>query len=464
MWVRRRRLCRRASAPGGKRGRRNDILKFNGLQSVYTSSDSLPRALQHSAAPGRCRVAGGKFPGCVGLIFVHIAFWSPAWPLEKYQNGIITYVHWMRRGLERRGHRVSVFTGEVDRSSTDERVYNVRPGRAQRLWRRLRRRSTPVGQFEFAQVIADCVSSVHRRDPIDILEMEESFGWCGTVAARSGLPLLVKLHGPAFLTMSEEERATPFGQEKIEREGLALRTARAVIAPSQFTLARTLERYRLEPRERGCIVNPLVMAEDTPLWSLDRCDRDSILFVGRFDSVKGADLVLSAFRSALKSRPSLKLVFVGPDVGLSAAGGPKLQFDAYRDSIFEPSLRSRVEYRGRMANRDISKLRVQAMMTVIASRMESQCYALLEAMLQGCPVVSTDAGGLPESVVNGVTGRLARSGDAEALAAQMLAMGADPEAAAGMGRAARRYVLDRHAPAQVATASLALYERVIAAQ
>ena len=30
---------------------------------------------------------------------MHIAMWSPAWPLEKYQNGIVTYVHWMKREL-----------------------------------------------------------------------------------------------------------------------------------------------------------------------------------------------------------------------------------------------------------------------------------------------------------------------------------------------------------------------------
>ena len=31
---------------------------------------------------------------------LHIALWSPAWPLAQYQNGIITYVHWMRQALQ----------------------------------------------------------------------------------------------------------------------------------------------------------------------------------------------------------------------------------------------------------------------------------------------------------------------------------------------------------------------------
>jgi glycosyltransferase involved in cell wall biosynthesis len=82
-------------------------------------------------------------------------------------------------------------------------------------------------------------------------------------------------------------------------------------------------------------------------------------------------------------------------------------------------------------------------------------------MFQGCPVVSTDAGGCPESVVQGATGRLARSGDPKDFAAQILALIADPGGAQTLGAAARRYVLEQHSPAQIADASLALYARAI---
>jgi glycosyltransferase involved in cell wall biosynthesis len=102
------------------------------------------------------------------------------------------------------------------------------------------------------------------------------------------------------------------------------------------------------------------------------------------------------------------------------------------------------------------------MVTVVASRWENQSYAVLETMFQGCPLVSTDAGGCPESVVHGVTGRLARSEDPEDFASQILAMVDDPEGAQVMGQAARRHVLEQHSPKQVADASLDLYNKVIA--
>ena len=81
---------------------------------------------------------------------MHIAFWSPGWPLEKYQNGIITYVHWMKRELERQGHRVSVFTELLDPSLRSEPgIYKVHRGFRDRLLRRLIGWRVPPGNDVF---------------------------------------------------------------------------------------------------------------------------------------------------------------------------------------------------------------------------------------------------------------------------------------------------------------------------
>ena len=43
-----------------------------------------------------------------------------------------------------------------------------------------------------------------------------------------------------------------------------------------------------------------------------------------------------------------------------------------------------------MSNQEVTKLRTRCMVTVIGSRWENPGYTLLEAMLQGCPVVCTE--------------------------------------------------------------------------
>jgi glycosyltransferase involved in cell wall biosynthesis len=394
---------------------------------------------------------------------MHIALWSPAWPLEKFQNGIITYVHWMKREFEEQGHRVSVFTGKLDSSVEEPGIYQLRRGRWDEAVHRVARRWIPVERaiFGFSAAIATEISRVHRRHPIDIIEMEESFGWFADVGKLTSLPLLVKLHGPAFLSLVGEELNTSFGRTKVAREGRALKLATAIASPCEITLQQTIERYRLAPKHKAHIVNPLTMDSSTPHWRLDACDRNTILFVGRFDLRKGADVALKAFLLVLKDHPNLKLIFVGPDSGLSTADGGRIYFNVYCDSLYPPELRARVEFRGPLANHEVTKLRAQSMVTVVASRWENQGYTVLEAMFQGCPVVSTDAGGCPESVINGVTGRLARSEDPEDFAAQLRAMIRQPEAAEAMGKAARRHVLELHSVNRVAAVSLELYERVI---
>jgi glycosyltransferase involved in cell wall biosynthesis len=393
---------------------------------------------------------------------LHIALWSPAWPLAQHHNGIITYVHWMRLALEALGHRVSIITGQVAPGAAERGVSVVRSRRWERAARLLmgKRQSPAESVFQFSRLIAAEILRVHRRNPIDVVEMEESFGWHADVAQRTGIPVLVRLHGPAFLSFVEEELNTDFGRRRIKYEGAALRQAEMIVSPSRATLLQTIERHHITNPEVHHIVNPLGMDEGAPRWRLDDCGRDSVLFVGRFDLRKGADVVLQAFQSMLRQQSQLQLVFVGPDAGLPSASG-MIHFEQYRERIFNPELRNRVKYLGRMSNQDVTKLRPRSMVTVIGSRWENQGYTVLEAMLQGCPVVCTDAGGCPENVVHQVTGRLARSGNPDSFAAEILAMINDPAGAERLGQAARRYVVEHHAPSVVAAASVQLYRRML---
>lgn len=395
---------------------------------------------------------------------MHVAFWSPAWPLAHFQNGIITYVHWMKLELEKLGHRVSIFTADMPASHSEPRVYRVdRPrwhGRIARLFGG--GSQDPDGIFAYASVIATHVARVHRQDPIDVMEMEESFGWFADVGARTNIPLAVKLHGPAFLSMVEDELATPFAAVKLRREGSALQQSKTIVSPSALTLKQTLERYQLSPAETRVIVNPIAMDSATPHWELAACDHNSILFVGRFDLRKGADIVLKAFATLLETRPTLRLVFVGPDRGIRAEDGRLLHFKEYAATLLSQEQLQQIDFRGPLPNAEVARLRTRAMVTLVASRWENQGYTLLEAMYQGCPVVSTDAGGCPESIEHEVTGRLAQSANPGDFATQLGAILDNPEAAARMGQAARRSVIDQHSTVRIAMQSMDLYKHVIA--
>jgi glycosyltransferase involved in cell wall biosynthesis len=261
--------------------------------------------------------------------------------------------------------------------------------------------------------------------------------------------------------MVEDESQTPFAQLKIAREGEALRGARAILTPCASTLRETVDRYGLKPSLCRLIGNPLTMDPETPVWQLERCDPETVLFVGRFDLRKGGDLVLRAFRLCLQKRPTLRLIFVGPDVGLPTPEGAQVHFEEFCREIFPGELRERVVYLGRQPNKEIAKIRVSAMVTVIASRWENLGYTLLEAMYQGCPVVTSDAGGSSESVVDGVSALLAKTGDAISLAEKLMFVIENPIRAKGLGFEARQRILTDYSSDAVAEASLKFYTEAL---
>lgn len=396
---------------------------------------------------------------------MHVALYSPAWPLIRYPNGVVTYVHWMREALTAQGHRVTVFAGAMDADWNEPGVHKVTSTLAMRVRRWLRNR-VPAWRnavVDWAEELAGSIQRVHAQQPFDVIEIEESFGLFGELDRLLPIPVVVKLHGPAFLSLIEEELGTPAADAKIAAEGRALKQVAAVISPSRDVLDRTVARYALSPPICEHIVNPLTLPATAPVWNLASCDRQTILFVGRFDKRKGGDLVLLAFEKLLRTRPDLKLVFIGPDFGVDGGDGKLLNFEAFRRRLFGDRATPQIQFLGRRSSAEIAVQRGHAMLTLVASRWENQSYTALEAMLQGCPVISTDCGGQGEFVLPGSTGLLVRPDDVDDLCEKIGLVLDAPDKAAELGRNARAHVLAHHSPDVVARQTLAVYQRAISA-
>lgn len=78
----------------------------------------------------------------------------------------------------------------------------------------------------------------------------------------------------------------------------------------------------------------------------------------------------------------------------------------------------------------------------LSSRLEGLGTSLLDAMAFARPIVATSAGGIPEAVKEGITGRLVAPGDPKGLAEALLAVLSDPSRQESFGRAGRSRFLE----------------------
>jgi glycosyltransferase involved in cell wall biosynthesis len=99
-------------------------------------------------------------------------------------------------------------------------------------------------------------------------------------------------------------------------------------------------------------------------------------------------------------------------------------------SIFRGAFSSRAELTNIMSNTDIF---------LLSSVLEGQPLVVVEAMAYGCPIVSTNVGGIPELIQDGVNGLLCPPEKPECLAEKIGRLIDDPELRKKLGHAARAY-------------------------
>lgn len=377
--------------------------------------------------------------GITGDRSVHIALYSPNWPPAGSANGVVSYVSTVREHLIGRGHRVSILSNarlypnngpDILLRAPDDQLCGI--GRLK--WRFSRQLNRLHGGLPgWGLMLADEVRAAHRIAPIDILEMEESFGWSHTVSRLTGIPVVTRLHGPYFLKpdrpCSKQEKQ--YDLQRCRNEGRAVRSSATLTAPTRAIMKATCENYHRLPRAHDAIIpNPIRLAPGQDRWTLQGCERDHILMVGRFDSAKGADTMLFAFEKLLQSHPSARLTLVGPEAGIEIAPGQLADFEAFARAKLSPGTAQRVKLTGTLTPAQIAPLRQQAFVTVVASRLENFPYALLEGLAAGCPMISTNWPGCDEIIQDGQTGFMTPVGDPDAMAQRLAWLMDNPDAAA----------------------------------
>ncbi|MBN1592647.1 MAG: glycosyltransferase family 4 protein [Candidatus Coatesbacteria bacterium] len=162
---------------------------------------------------------------------------------------------------------------------------------------------------------------------------------------------------------------------------------------------------------------------------------DSIVFgaVGRIDHLKGLDLLIAAFSRVAETSERARLLIVGEAKGK----GSSFKDDLLR-MIAERGLQDRIVMTGHQE--DPIPYYAAIDILVMPSRTEGFGRVVVEAMAMGKPIITSDAGALPEIVWNGHTGYVVPLKDNDALVQRMIELGASEMVRKTMGNAGRGLV------------------------
>ena len=274
-------------------------------------------------------------------------------------------------------------------------------------------------------------------------------------ARRGGPRLVFEAHTVAALYRQERGASARQVQRLRAMERAIYGAATGVAALNALVLedVRREFGYRGPAAEIPGGVDPALFK---PLWQGG--DGRTVVYAGTMQFWKGLDTLMEAMALA----PGLRLKLVG-------SGKPEEEAELRR-AAQAPGLASRVEFTGRVAQRELPPLLAACACAVhplpaelsIGERHTSP-LKVFEYMSLGMPIVASDVPSLRECLADGANARLYAAGDAAALAASLTQVCADREFAGRVSARARadstRYTFDARA-----LTLLDLFERVLSAR
>jgi glycosyltransferase involved in cell wall biosynthesis len=153
--------------------------------------------------------------------------------------------------------------------------------------------------------------------------------------------------------------------------------------------------------------------------------------VGRLETQKGHGDLLAAWPAVTAALPDARLLVVGD-------GSLRGDLEAQARGL---GVRASIVFAGYRA--DVARVLGAVDVLALPSLHEGMPLTAIEGAAMGLPVVATAVDGTPEVVRHGVTGLLVPVRDVPALGRALVDLLLDPARARAMGRAARRWALER---------------------
>jgi glycosyltransferase involved in cell wall biosynthesis len=368
-------------------------------------------------------------------------------------GGLETHVRLLAKALRQAGHQVSLLylhsaaERHADgRDSSEAPTYHATVGD----WHHVLSHLVPgrtgfpllMRALESAHALTRAVISIHRQEPLDLVEIPEIV----LPMQQLPVPYVVRLHSAAWTwrQMLGESLGLP---DQAERwlEGATLRRAAGISSPCRFLADFVRAQCGLNSRA----INIIPYAVDTERFcpAPRPITYKRVLFVGRVEARKGAQLLLQAIPHILQHHTDAEFFF---------AGRVNEELRGLVDAA-----PAQVKFLGVVPHAELVSLYQSASVVVVPSLWDNSPNVIYEGMACGKPVVAARVGGIPELVDDDVTGLLVPPRDVDELVSAINDVLNDESLQESMGKMGREKAAHEYSLEKIVNRTMVFYRSAV---
>jgi glycosyltransferase involved in cell wall biosynthesis len=252
---------------------------------------------------------------------------------------------------------------------------------------------------------------------VDVMHILANSGWAWHLFAAPAI-MVARLRSTPVIVNYRGGNADPFLAQTPKHVLRMLKTVALRVTPSVF-LQRVFLKHGLTAE---VIPNIIDLSRFTPAAPRSFGQSPHIVVTRNLETIYDIPTAIRAFAIVRETFSGARLTIAG--------SGPELANLQALVSLLQ--LTPYVHFAGRIDNASIPALYASADCMMNSSTVDNMPISILEAFAIGVPVVSTDAGGIPDMVEHGVSGMLVPVGDHDAMAREVLRVLQHPAIAAGL--------------------------------
>jgi glycosyltransferase involved in cell wall biosynthesis len=375
-----------------------------------------------------------------------VCFVSPEyWPLS---GGTGAYVYYLSNELMKNGYKICVVTGS-------DQTLDIKVNEQLNVFF-LKIPKTPViKSFLLAASSYRKLNSVRGSVNVDITHANLPLTPNFAVPPNFGKTLVCTVHS-TWKGEAQAIRGEPYSRLNANEKFMVsfnwflrifeekmLERANKIIAVSHFTKRELLEYYKVPEKKirvihNGVDVNKFKPAQDKRKVKEElgfNPDDLTILSVGRLYARKGLFTLIESMPAVVERFKNAKFIISG-----------KGQSDEMRKLLAHAEkigVKGSIIFTGYYPDKKLPKLYQAADVFAFSTFYEHHPFAVLEALSTGLPVVTTNVGGIPETIESGKNGFLVEPFNPKQFADRILYLLEHPAEAAEMGLLARQTILER---------------------